>query len=82
MTEGKIPEIIEIINERVDGTVYLTLEPHLHVFDAYKDIDEHELKGKVTYKSQRDAFDTAVSALKSLLIKLNYKEDKNGIWKK
>ena len=79
--EGMIGEIIDIINEKVDGTVFLTLEPHLHVFDAYKDIDDHELKGKYTFKNNREAFDFAVNALKALLTKLGYKET-DGIWKK
>lgn len=80
--EGKIGEIIDIINEKCDKTVYLTLEPHLHIFDAYKDIDEHELKGKYTFKTNREAFDFAVKSLENLLIKQGYGKDENGIWKK
>ena len=78
--EGKIGEIIDIVNEKIDGTVYLTLEPHLHVFDAYKDIDEHELKGKYTFKNNREAFDFAVNALKNLLIKHGYERNGNNEW--
>jgi sugar phosphate isomerase/epimerase len=77
--EGKIGEIIDIINDNYDGLVYLTLEPHLHIFDAYKDIDEHELKGKYKFNSNREAFDFAVKALKELLISNGYKE-KSGVW--
>ncbi|MBE6644706.1 MAG: sugar phosphate isomerase/epimerase [Ruminococcaceae bacterium] len=78
--EGKIGEIIDIVNEKVDGEVYLTLEPHLHVFDAYKDIDDHELKGKYSFKSNREAFDFATNALKSLLMKHGYKRNGNNEW--
>ena len=78
--EGKIGEIIDIINEKVDGVVYLTLEPHLHVFDAYKDIDEHELKGKYTFNNNREAFDFAVNALKKLLTERGYERNENNEW--
>ena len=80
--EGKIGEIIDIINEKQKGLVYLTLEPHLHIFDAYKDIDEHELKGKYSFKNNREAFDFAVKALETLLTKHGYRKDDMGIWKK
>ena len=78
--EGKIGEIIDIVNEKIDGTVFLTLEPHLHVFDAYKDIDEHELKGKYTFKNNREAFDFAVNALKKLLRERGYERNGNNEW--
>ena len=80
--EGKIGEILDIVNEKVDGLVYLTLEPHLHIFDAYKNIDEHELKGKYTFKNNREAFDFATSKLKELLVARGYTEDENNVWKK
>ena len=80
--EGRIAEIIDRVNEHTDALVYLTLEPHLHIFDAYKDIDEHELKGKYSFNSNREAFDFAVNALAQLLNKNGYVKDENGIWKK
>ena len=80
--EGKIAEIIDIINERHNGLVYLTLEPHLHLFDAYKDIDDHALKGKYQFKTNREAFDFAVKALEALMIKNGYRKDETAIWKK
>ena len=80
--EGRIGEIIDIINEKVDGEVYLTLEPHLHAFLAYKNIDDHELKGKHSFNNGREAFDFAVHALEELLVKHGYGKDENGTWKK
>lgn len=80
--EGKISEIIDIINEKVDGEVYLTLEPHLHIFDAYKGIDEHELRGKYSFRNSREAFDFAVSALKNLLISSGYERNEENQWVK
>ena len=80
--EGRIAEIIDIVNSHTDELVYLTLEPHLHIFDAYKDIDEHELKGKYSFNSNREAFDFAVKALEALLNENGYVKDENKIWKK
>lgn len=78
--EGKIGEILDIVNEKVDGTVYLTLEPHLRIFNAYKSIDEHELKGKYIFNTNREAFDFATNALKALLKKHGYERNGNNEW--
>ena len=80
--EGKIGEVLDIVNEATDELVYLTLEPHLFLFDAYKLIDEHELKGKYQFKNNRESFDFAVKALEKLLISRGYKKGENAIWKK
>ena len=69
-----------MINEKIEGDVYLTLEPHLHIFDAYKDIDEHELRGKYKFASNEESFNFAANALKSLLSKNNYTEGDNKKW--
>jgi len=78
--EGKIGEILDLVNERIDGVVYLTLEPHLKLFDAYKDIDEHELRGIHKFNTNREAFDFAVLALKNLLTEKGYRKDENNSW--
>lgn len=80
--EGRIAEVLDIVNNATDGIVYLTLEPHLFLFDAYKLIDNHELKGKYTFNSNSESFDFASNALKDLLSKNGYTKDGNGIWKK
>jgi sugar phosphate isomerase/epimerase len=80
--EGRIGEILDIVNEKVDGEVYLTLEPHLHAFLAYNQIDNHELRGTHTFENGREAFDFAVKALENLLTKHGYGKDENGVWKK
>ena len=80
--EGKIAEIIDKVNGCCDGNVYLTLEPHLMSFFAYKDIDSHELKGKYSFETNRDAFDFAANKLKALLTENGYMEVEYGIWKK
>ena len=79
--EGKIADIINIINDNYDTDVYLTLEPHLAIFAAYKDIDNHELRGKYHFDNGREAFDFAMNTLKKLLISNGYKEN-NFVWTK
>ena len=80
--EGRIADVINIVNGKVEGEVMLTLEPHLAIFSAYASIDEHELKGKYVFKTNREAFDFATNTLKNLLRENGYREDENGKWKK
>ena len=78
--EGRIPEIINMIDEKYDSEVYLTLEPHLHIFDAYKTLDEHELRGKYKFSSNLEAFSFASNALKKILLENGYTEGENHVW--
>ncbi len=78
--EGKIAEVLNKVNAATDEVVYLTLEPHLKVFDAYKSIDTHELKNKYVFASNREAFDFAAEALKKLLRENGYERNGNGEW--
>ena len=80
--EGRIGDVLDIVNGHTDELVYLTLEPHLHAFLAYKQIDDHELKGMHSFENGRDAFDFAVKALENLLTKHGYRKDENETWKK
>ena len=80
--EGRIAEVLGKVDAHTDGLIYLTLEPHLFLFDAYKMIDEHELKGKYCFKNNREAFDFAVGAFKALMTKEGFVEGENGIWKR
>lgn len=72
--DGNIKEILR----RIKVDTVLTIEPHLKVFDAYKKIDNTELKTKYQYSSSLEAFDTACISLKKLLKELNYKEIEGG----
>ena len=78
--EGKIAEVIDMVNNATDDVVYLTLEPHLFLFDAYKLIDNHELKGKYTFSNNSESFDFAATALKNLLTENGYTKDGNNEW--
>ena len=78
--EGRIADILNIVNGHTNERVYLTLEPHLHIFSAYKDIDDHELRGKYTFNSSREAFDYAVNSLKKILTDNGYERNDNNEW--
>ena len=79
--EACYEKMLDIVDKKTNEKIYLTLEPHLHIFDAFRDIDSGELRGKYSFKTNREAFDFAISALKALLTKNGYKET-NGAWKK
>ncbi len=78
--EGRIGEVLDIVNDATDKDVYLTLEPHLFYFDAYKGIDKHELKVKYTFENNSESFDFAANALKTLLKNRGYRKDASGKW--
>lgn len=75
--DGKIDELIAKLNR---GTT-MTLEPHLHIFDAFKSIDDTQMKHKFHFTSNGEAFDAAVSALKKLLTEAGYHEVEGGFTK-
>ena len=79
--EGRIADVLNIVDKHTDDTIMLTIEPHLFKFMAYANIDAHELKGKYSFNNNRESFDFAVNSLKKLLINIGYREE-NGIWKK
>jgi sugar phosphate isomerase/epimerase len=68
--DGKIPELVARITE--DKT--LTLEPHLAVFEGYSHIDKTVMKHEYTFKTAGEAFDTAVSCMKEILVNAGYQE--------
>lgn len=81
--DGQYKEVLRRVDEACDRTMFLTLEPHLHTFQAFKNIDAHDsLKTVMTFENADVAFDTATSYLKKMLTELGFKEDENGLWKK
>lgn len=74
---GKIKELIEKISE----DKVLSVEPHLAVFEGYGTIDHSIMKHKFIYKSNIEAFDTAVTALKELLKGAGFHETDEGFIK-
>lgn len=68
--DGNIAKLLDMIS---DDKV-LTLEPHLALFDAYKSIDNTEMKHQYIYVGPNEAFDAAVTALKKVLNEVGYRE--------
>ena len=75
--DGNIAKLVSMI----EGDKVLTLEPHLALFDAYKSIDNTEMKHEYLYSSAGEAFDAAVNALKKVLCEVGYNEV-NGVFVK
>lgn len=75
--DGKIDKLVKMI----DRDVTLTLEPHLAVFDAFKSIDNTQMKHKFNFNSNFEAFTAAVNALKTILVNNGYAE-KRGVFVK
>ena len=72
--DGEIVELLKRFNEIKSGDTFLTLEPHLKVFDGLKDLEEEggtadKLKDDFTYETNREAFDVAANALKECIKK-------------
>ncbi len=80
--DGQYEEILRRVDAHTDQTVFLTVEPHLFQFQAYKQIDSLELKHDLHFESADEAFDCAVAHLKKLLIKIGFHQEENGLWKK
>ena len=75
--DGKIDRIIS----KIKDDKVLTLEPHLAIFDMYKQIDGTEMKLKTKFSSSKEAFTCAVDSLKQLLFNGGYKETSEGFIK-
>lgn len=82
MGDGRYEKVLRRVDRAMDGLVYLTVEPHLHIFEIYQRIDSHKLKTGIAFDNSDDAFDCAVSAVKKLLTGLGYKEGADLIWRK
>ena len=80
--DGRYEDVLKAVEANCEGTFFLTLEPHLHIFAAYRKIDSHKLKTGVDFASSDEAFDYAATALKKLLTKLGYSEKEDHVWKK
>ena len=79
--DGRIDEAIRLADAARKGETFLSVEPHLFEFLAYKQIDQHELKNEYTFTTADEAFDCAVASLKEILRHIGFHEE-NGIWKK
>lgn len=72
--DGQIKELLELFSKK-DGKRFLTLEPHLKVFDGLKDLEQEGgtadvLKDDYTYKTNIEAFSVAAGALHGILAQI------------
>ena len=82
MGDGRYEEVLRRVDRAMDGLVYLTVEPHLHIFEIYQRIDSHKLKTGIEFDNSDDAFDCAVGSVKTMLTRLGYTEGADLIWRK
>ena len=75
--DGKIGELVA----RISDDKVLSIEPHLKVFEGYSDFDATEMNNKFYFKSNAEAFDAAVAAIKKVLAEQGYKEVDGGFVK-
>lgn len=68
--DGHLAELLRRFNQK-DGDRFLTLEPHLKVFDGLKDLEQNggadSVKEEYEYPTNRDAFNAACDAFHSVL---------------
>ena len=72
--DGRIGELVA----RIKDDKVLSIEPHLKVFEGYSDFDATEMNNKFYFKSNAEAFDAAVAAIKNVLVEQGYKEGNGG----
>ncbi len=69
--EGKVFEILSAYNKYTDKDTFLTMEPHLTVFDGLNKLSNlDDIKVQNAYATPEEAFDTAVAALRGILARL------------
>jgi sugar phosphate isomerase/epimerase len=67
--DGDVEKILRRF-EKKTGDRFLTVEPHLAIFDGFKKLEDSDVSIKnkgFVYKSNEEAYDTAVNALKDIL---------------
>ena len=64
-------EILSAYNKYTDKDTFLTMEPHLTVFDGLNKLSNlDDIKVQNAYATPEEAFDTAVAALRDILARL------------
>lgn len=66
--EGRVFEILSAYNKYTDKDTFLTMEPHLTVFDGLNKLSNmDDIKVQNAYATPKEAFNTAVAALRGIL---------------
>ena len=69
--DGEIGKLVSMIGDR--DTV-LSVEPHLMVFEGYSEFDSTKMQNKYVFASNGEAFDAAITAIKSVITSCGYTE--------
>lgn len=65
--DGKIAELVNLFSQK-EGKRFLTLEPHLSVFEGYDKLgDDRSIKNEFVYENSQEAFLAGVNAFKTIL---------------
>lgn len=72
--DGDVDRLVRMI----DRDTVLTLEPHLKIFGGYDKIDGEKMLHRHHFRTNDEAFDAAVTALKNILTKNGYKYQNGG----
>jgi len=72
--DGRIGELVD----RIKDDKVISIEPHLKVFEGYSEFDATEMNNKFNFKSNEEAFDAAITAIKKVLAEQGYREENGG----
>lgn len=72
--DGDVDRLVRMI----DRDTVLTLEPHLKIFGGYDMIDGEKMLHRHHFRTNDEAFDAAVTALKNILTQNGYKYQNGG----
>lgn len=72
--DGDVGRLVRMI----DRDTVLTLEPHLKIFGGYDKIDGEKMLHRHHFRTNDEAFDAAVTALKNILTQNGYKYQNGG----
>ena len=75
--DGQIDRLVSMI----DGDAVLSIEPHLVVFEGYSSFDTTKMQNVFAYRSNTEAFDAAVAAIKAIILAAGYHEVEGGFEK-
>ncbi len=75
--DGNIPKLLQLLKGR---NTILTVEPHLKLFGAYKQIDGTEMNIRYHFDTNDQAFDAAVGALRSCFTQVGYREENGAFY--
>lgn len=69
--DGRVFDILHAYHQYTDNDVFLTLEPHLTVFDGLNKLSNlDDIKVQNAYATPEEAFDAALAALRDILARL------------